>query len=207
MSSHPGRSVTRGHGLLEGFLASKRSTRANRLIPDRLRPGRILDIGCGSYPVFLLGTRFAERFGIDREAPPQIDEPGLTVLQHDVSAPQALPFEDDFFDVVTMLAVFEHLEMPVLSRLLNEIHRVLRPGGVYVLTTPAAWTAGLLGMMSRAGLVSRDEVGEHKGAYTHREIVELLESSGFERAGISYGSFEAGMNLWVRTVKAGGSAS
>jgi hypothetical protein len=38
--------ITRGFGLLEGFLASKRAQMADRLIPGDLRNGKILDICC-----------------------------------------------------------------------------------------------------------------------------------------------------------------
>jgi SAM-dependent methyltransferase len=102
-----------------------------------------------------------------------------------------------------MLAVFEHLETPVLGRLLMEIRRVLRPGGFYVLTTPARWTEWILHVMSHAQLVSGEEVGEHKATYSRGEIVRLLVEAGFEPAQIRHGSFEAGMNLWAVAQKTG----
>jgi hypothetical protein len=58
--------VTRGDVLLEGFLAKKQAHLANRLIPPHLREGRILDIGCGAYPNFLLNTVCAEKSGLDK---------------------------------------------------------------------------------------------------------------------------------------------
>ena len=45
--------MTRGKGLLEPMLADLRAQRANKLIPSTSRTGRILDIGCGTYPYFL----------------------------------------------------------------------------------------------------------------------------------------------------------
>lgn len=53
-----GSSVTRGHGVLEPLLAKLRAKKANALIPEPARAGRILDVGCGSFPFFLSGTRF-----------------------------------------------------------------------------------------------------------------------------------------------------
>ncbi|HZQ50263.1 MAG TPA: class I SAM-dependent methyltransferase [Candidatus Dormibacteraeota bacterium] len=193
----PGRSVTRGHGLLEGFLARQRTRRANALIPEQSRGGRLLDIGCGTYPLFLLNTRFAERYGLDREVPSDLIEPGLVLRSHDVAVSDHLPFDSEYFDVVTMLAVFEHLDRPVLTRLLGDILRVLKPGGMFVMTTPAGWTDRLLKAMGRFGLVSREEVDEHRGTYSHAQIVAVAESAGFDRALIRYGSFEAGLNLWL----------
>lgn len=191
-------SVTRGHGLLEEFLAHQRRRQADRHMDEEARAGRLLDIGCGSYPLFLLNTRFAEKYGLDRVTPPELSGSGLTFVEHDVAATTTLPFEAGFFETVTMLAVFEHLEPPILINLLREIRRVLRSGGAYLLTTPAAWTGGILDMMARLKLVSHVEVGEHKGSYSHRQIVALLTEAGFDPALMSYGFFEVGMNLWVK---------
>jgi len=45
-----------------------------------------------------------------------------------------LPYRDGFFDLVTATEVIEHMENPRLF--LRELSRVLRPGGVCVLSTP-----------------------------------------------------------------------
>jgi hypothetical protein len=66
-----------------------------------------------------------------------------------------------------------------------------------VLTTPVRWTEGLLKSMSRMGLVSREEVDEHKAQYSAPEVVALLVDGGFERSNIRHGTFELGMNHWA----------
>jgi SAM-dependent methyltransferase len=196
------RRVTRGHGVLEGFLARWRGRQAKRLIPSSVKRNRILDVGCGSYPLFLLGTPFTERYGLDRDVPAGIaDEQNLHLIAHDVEHKRVLPFEARFFDAVTMLAVFEHLDEPVLIDLLREIRRVLVPGGVFVMTTPADWTAGILSRMATLSLVSSEEVGEHKSQYSPAQIRELLTRAGFDAQRIDLGSFEAGMNLWARATR------
>ena len=196
------RNVTRGSGLLEGFLSRQRDRRADSLIPEVLRQGRILDIGCGSHPAFLSGTRFRERYGIDRVPLDDAGNSSLKLIEHDIGNGSALPFEDAFFDVVTMLAVFEHIEADLLCKLLLEIRRVLRPGAIYVMTTPISWTAGILKAMSHLKLVSHEEIGEHKAQYTRAGIVSHLVDAGFERSNISHGTFELGMNVWAVARKA-----
>ena len=195
------RRVTRGSGLLEGFLARQRAHRANSLIPEAARAGRILDVGCGSYPAFLLNTRFAERYGVDRVAIADVGNAGVKLVAHDIAGGTGLPFESDFFDVVTMLAVFEHIEASALRRLLEEIQRVLRPGGMFVMTTPARWTEEMLKIMSSLKLVSHEEIGEHKAQYSRGEIVSALTAAGFDPAHIRHGTFELGMNLWAAAQK------
>jgi SAM-dependent methyltransferase len=196
--------VTRGSGLLEGFLARQRSRQARRLIPPSSSSGRVLDIGCGSYPLFLVGSEFAEKFGLDRvpvSLPDELRSANLKLLEYDVQLGGELPFPVDHFDVVTMLAVFEHLEPPVLNRLLAEIRRVLKPGGIYVLTTPAHWTEWLLKLLGRLRLVSHEEIDEHQGAYRHSAIRSYLEGAGFASERIRTGYFEAGMNTWATAAK------
>ena len=78
------RRVTRGDGFLEEFLARQRSRQANSLIPESARNGRVLDIGCGSHPLFLLTTRFAERYGLDRVPSNDFKEQGITLINHDI---------------------------------------------------------------------------------------------------------------------------
>jgi SAM-dependent methyltransferase len=196
--------VTRGSGLLEGFLARQRSRQARTLIPPSSGNGRVLDIGCGSYPLFLVGSEFAEKFGLDRvpvSLPDELRSANLKIVKHDVHTGAQLPFPADCFDVVTMLAVFEHLEPTVLSRLLAEIRRILKPGGIYVMTTPAHWTDWLLKVLARLRLVSHEEIDEHQDSYRHPAIRSYLEGAGFASERIRTGYFEAGVNTWATAAK------
>lgn len=196
------RRVTRGSGLLEGFLARQRVRVANRMIPAGHREGRLLDVGCGVFPFFLASTLFHEKYGVDKFT---LGEPGvegnIRLVRHDIEATGELPFSDGFFDVVTMLAVFEHIEPARLGGTIREIQRILRPGGMYLLTTPASWTAGLLRFLAWAGLVSREEIEEHKDVYDHPKIVDILRAAGFDEDGIETGYFEGYANLWVTARK------
>ena len=197
--------VTRGHGLLEGFLARRRARRANRLIRPEVRGGRILDVGCGSYPLFLSRTTFAEKFGIDQVAEDtHFNDPalkGITVAKFDVEEDGKFPFDDGFFDVVTALAVFEHIEPQRLVSLLSEVRRVLAPGGQVIMTTPAPWTGGILTLMAKLRLVSAVEIEEHEGAYSRAAIHTTLRDAGFHPDKIRSGYFELLMNTWCCAVK------
>jgi SAM-dependent methyltransferase len=196
---------TRGHGALEAYLARKRAQKANDLIPRELRNGRLLDVGCGSYPYFLATTDFAEKWGVDQlfssESKLELDNGPVNLIPFDAQRDLALPFASDYFSVVTMLAVFEHVAPDKLKLLLNEIHRVLKPGGSFVMTTPAHWTERLLKMMARLRLVSHFEIDEHKGAYSQADIRSAVELAGFKRGRINSGSFEASANLWATATK------
>lgn len=194
---------TRGRGLLEPLLARLRTQRANRLIPAELRAGRILDIGCGSYPYFLAHTAFKEKFAVD-----QLPMPAETATRNRIEffelnlnqAPK-LPFEADYFDAVSLLAVVEHLNPDSMAVLFQECRRVLREGGIVVLTTPAAWSDGILHTMAHLNLVSAEEIHEHAFAYTMPLIGWHFGQAGFPMTRVKFGYFEFMLNMWATATK------
>jgi SAM-dependent methyltransferase len=192
---------TRGFGLLESFLARRRGNLAKSLIPLAARKGKILDIGCGTFPSFLLSLRCQEKFAVDRYDPSSFDNlPGGDVISYhqvDIEKADRLPFDRDFFDIVTMLAVVEHLQPECAKRVVAEIFRILKTGGICILTTPAPWTKDLLRVLSFVRLVSPDEIAEHKSAYSHADMRAVLAACGFNTRRLRFGAFELQMNLWA----------
>lgn len=81
-----------------------------------------LDIGCGD-GAFLRRSPCERATGIDM----RIGDPPI-------GPGHPLPFLNKSFDLVTMLAVIEHVSNP--RYVISEVARVLRPGGRLVLTTP-----------------------------------------------------------------------
>lgn len=114
----------------------KRLTALASLTP--LRGDALLDIGCGD------GTytrRLADGFARVEAIDPEPGRLGVfrdrgldgDVRLHEMYA-EALAFPADTFDVVTAIEVLEHVSD--VERTLAEVHRVLRPGGRFGLTTP-----------------------------------------------------------------------
>ncbi len=195
--------MTRGKGLLEPLLADLRAQQANKLIPPSHRSGRILDIGCGTYPYFLAHTSFKEKFAIDQIPLPERTAQELKIESFtlDLEQKPKLPFEDNFFESVTLLAVVEHLDPALMAMLFKEIYRVLKPQGRVVLTTPAAWSDGLLKFMARINLVSAEEIHEHAYAYTLPLIGWYFGQAGFEMTKVKFGYFEFMLNMWATAEK------
>ena len=191
--------LTRGKGLLEPMLADLRAQRANKLIPPTLRAGRILDIGCGTYPYFLAHTSFQEKFAIDQVPLPANTASALKIESYtlDLEVKPQLPFKDNFFEAVTLLAVVEHLDPSLMALLFKEVYRVLKPGGMVILTTPAAWSDGLLKFLARINLVSAEEIHEHAYAYTLPLLGWYFGQAGFEMTRTRFGYFEFMLNMWA----------
>ena len=194
-------------GLLENILARLRARQANSLIPDNCRNGRLLDIGCGETPFFLQSIEFKYKYGINkwkfeekRIAAESLDD-HLKLFNWDLSKNEKLPFEDKFFDVVTMLAVFEHVEPAEISTLVSEVQRILKLNGIFVLTIPVWWSDFILKGLAKLNLVSMMGVEDHKSTYSRKKITNIMKLNGFETSKIQTGYFEIFMNIWIRIEK------
>lgn len=166
-----------------------------------LASGRILDVGCGPRPWFLYLDPKAlsgrELFAVDQKAYHFESSLPFTFLYRDIR--NGLPFGDGSFDLVTFLAVIEHLEHPESA--LAEIFRVLAPGGTLLITTPSRAAQPLLEFLAfRLHLIDEEEIADHKRYFTKRSLGALLDGAGF---GVqSLRSFEFGFNLFAKAVKA-----
>jgi SAM-dependent methyltransferase len=105
---------------------------------DRLRleglpaGSRVLDAPCGAgHLARRLQQHGLETVGVD-VSPEARDVLGSAFQEADLS--EALPFADESFDCVGSTEGIEHLERPL--GFLREAHRVLRRGGLLLLTTP-----------------------------------------------------------------------
>lgn len=89
--------------------------------------GRLLDLGCGARPYeALYREHFEQRVAGDFE----VRSANLDVRLD----ARALPFNDGTFDVVLFSEVIEHVEDS--QETLTEISRVLKPGGILLITWP-----------------------------------------------------------------------
>ncbi len=114
------------------YFARRELYRAVRALAPHLK-GRLLDVGCGRKPYQSLFA-CTEYVGMDIEQSghPHQGEP-VDVLYDG----RTFPFPADSFDGVVCNQVFEHVFNP--GEFLCEIHRVLKPGGTFLLTVPFVW--------------------------------------------------------------------
>lgn len=136
---------------------------------------QVLDIGCGSGLMLNALEDVGEAFGMD------MSDDAISfskeIFDGNVkkgSLPNQIPYEEDFFDLITALDVVEHIEQDVDS--LRVIRSLLTPSGKAVITVPAymfLWSAF-------------DDMNEHKRRYTLTELNAKLEAAGFTVDKISY---------------------
>ncbi len=135
----------------------------------------VLDIGCGSSRIIL---DLKEAVGMDilfRKL--RFLKPNHSKLVQ--ASTFALPFKPESFDVVINSQVIEHI--PEDPEIMNEMWRVLRPGGTLILGTPDygrwSWVAleWMYGKVLEGGYAH-----EHITHYTRQSLAELIRANGFE---------------------------
>lgn len=142
-----------------------------RLMPTR---GRLLDFACAAGHFFeLAGQRGWDAHGADigewtREA---AEARGLKNLH--VGYLQDLGFPDHHFDVIHAAQVFEHLEHP--GKLLAELRRILRPGGLLYVDVPNYHTLPI--MLNRDDFFL-NEPPQHINYFTPKTLRALLVRAG-----------------------------
>ncbi|MEW6567772.1 MAG: methyltransferase domain-containing protein [Chloroflexota bacterium] len=145
--------------------------------------GRLLDVGCGggNMPKAIKHYRAdLDVWGVDvssralREAGQGGEGVGFAAANG-----EGLPFPASHFDAVTMFDVLEHIPDP--QDALCEVHRVLRPGGLFHLFVPLEKQPGTIyGLLYRLGWKAKEIHCGHIHFFSSREAVELLGEAGFQ---------------------------
>lgn len=135
---------------------------------------RILDVGCGTGANLEMLSEFGSAEGVDvsADALAFCQSRGLQAVK--LGEAERLPYDDSSFDLVTGLDVVEHLDDDLAG--LQEMHRVLRPGGSALFFVPA--------FMFLWGV--QDDISHHRRRYTLPEFNNLVQRAGFEVERSSY---------------------
>jgi SAM-dependent methyltransferase len=160
----------------------------------------LLELGANPYFITLLLLRFrvyritcANYFG--EEGAPEgrgrqtisstkYNERHEFVYDHFNVEKDAFPYANDRFDLVLFCEILEHLPTDP-TQALYEIHRVLKPGGCVLLTTPnvLAWPnlwRLAVGQNTYDQYCGYGVYGRHNHEYTSSEVIQLLQGCGFE---------------------------
>jgi SAM-dependent methyltransferase len=122
--------------------------------------GKLLDFGCGSKPYISLFS-FDEYIGVDFENEGHSHKNEQIDIFYDG---KTIPVGDNSFDSALCSEVFEHVFN--LEDVINELHRVLKPGGTLLVTCPFVWP--------------EHEIPNDYARYTHFALEYLFKKNGFD---------------------------
>ncbi len=77
-----------------------------------------------------------------------------------------LPFSDNYFDVLTSMETLEHIPQKLQEKCIEEFHRVLKPGGQLIISTPNK------SVLNPNGIAPKNYF--HLWELTHTEFVDIL---------------------------------
>jgi ubiquinone/menaquinone biosynthesis C-methylase UbiE len=178
-----------GHSLnATAFMAVRTLGTHCAFIEPWLKPGlQVLDCGCGPGAI---SVGLAEAVG------PSGQVTGMDLAESQIAMAQArsaanlrfqvgsvyeMPFDDNAYDLVFSHALFQHLARPLAA--IQEIRRILRPGGVAGLCSPD-WNGFILSPISErveAAIARYRALLEKNGGDTQagRKLGSWLEAGGF----------------------------
>ena len=155
-----------------------------------LRPGaRLLDIGCGDGSLFRFSRRLRiSGVGIDPTLDHNIEEYGYRLISG--SFPEQLQ-DEAVFDVVTLLAVLEHIPERHQPRFARDIAARLTRGGHLIVTVPSPRVDAILDGLRAVRLIDGMSLEQHYGFQADR-TPEIFTGAGLEL--VRWSRFQLGLN-------------
>lgn len=158
-------------------LHSDRLNLLSKVLNKPLSNMKLLDVGCSSGAFLDTAKKLgASTYGV---------EPAAKAAQtaklkgHDVKAAflQDVGYSDNSFDLITLFEVIEHLKSP--KELLDEMYRILKPGGLVMISTGNAKSLTVNVLKERWDYFSINRHGGHISFFNPNSIVSITKQSNF----------------------------
>jgi SAM-dependent methyltransferase len=119
------------------YIARKGIAESLRYAAKRYATGKLIDLGCGMKPYKDIFASYCDSyFGVDYPDTAKFHYGGESKADLWADCTET-GLDGDSFDTVLSTQVLEHIEHP--QKLLEEAHRLLKKGGILIMTAPFFW--------------------------------------------------------------------
>lgn len=148
---------------------------------------RVLDIGCADGALFRQHAP-ATGIGIDPDLEKPVDN-GRYILVKGNFPEDINP--GDRFDLITLLAVVEHIPEEILPKLAQDCRERLKPGGKILITVPDPMVDSILAVLVRLRLADGMSLEQHHG-FDVRKVPVFFGQAGLTL--LRHRRFQLGLN-------------
>jgi len=146
----------------------------------------LLDIGCGDGVIsYFIKNKVKIIYGIDNDATTlkKAEKRGISVKKANLDTDK-IPYQKNFFNVVTCLDVIEHVKNP--EALISNIYEILSSNGMLIISTPNIRFIDHLKRLLVFGTFPKTSYdinlydGGHIHFFTYKDLENILTEQGFE---------------------------
>lgn len=162
-----------GYGRFLGFYFNYLFSPISKYVGE-IKAGNVLDVGCAYGFMLQKFSDSFQKFGVDvSEYAINEARKRLPTSEFEVgNIEDELPFKKEFFDIVLMNDVVEHLENPKAA--LENIWKTLKKGGILYITTPN------LNPIRRIMFGYADKKEHHISLFHHLNLIKLVKDLRFK---------------------------
>jgi len=158
----------------------------------------IVDTWCWFNAVFLQNilknSNIKSLTAVDLKLNSELNNIWIKTVESDLN--KKIDLIDNSIDIIVSMAILEHLENPVWY--LENIFRILKKDWTLLMTVPSTYSKPVLEFLAfKLGVISKEEILDHKEYYDRKKLLNLLKKVGFEDEKINHKYFQFWMNNLV----------
>ena len=167
---------------------------------------KVLDVGCGSAEYLAIIGKMGANFVGGQDLGEEYINNGRKRLKESnidgklvIGDATKLDFPDDYFDIAFSSDFFEHITLEQKTKVISEVYRVLKPGGIFSIKTPNLTYLKLVICIKRflnllkakspfiyIAHTKNNPDNQHCGLTTFTELESLLEDNFFHTPKITF---------------------
>ena len=197
-NSYYGKGINKFGFSIESFIDYFRKKKAKKLSKLISPNAKILDIGCGNgrflHHFSSFGNNF-ELYGTEIEGGSAARAKSIKEINLRIGSVEELDFNPEFFDLITLIHVFEHLQNPEAT--LRVINKIIKKNGLLLISFPniSSWQSKIF----KSNWYHLDPP-RHLIFFSPTNFISMMEKIGFEMVSQKGCSFEQNPYGWIQSI-------